>query len=130
MSKPATPTLSVAVEEANFRKGPSQQHDIVFTAVRHFPVKVVERTKDWVKVQDFEGEEGWVASHLLSEDPTVIVTATHANLRKEPSTRSELVGTAEHAEVYRVVERKEQWIKLSADDEERGWIRDDLVWGD
>lgn len=122
--------LSVAVEEANFRKGPSQQDDIVFTAVRLFPVKVVERTKGWVKVEDFEGDQGWVASHLLAEDPTVIVTATHANLRKEPSTKSEVVGTAEHAEVYRVVERKEQWLKLSADDEERGWIRDDLVWGD
>jgi SH3-like domain-containing protein len=93
-------------------------------------VKVIERQKDWVKVEDFEGEQGWIAAKLLAKDHTVIVSAEHANLRKEPSLHAELAGTAERTEVYRVVERRGHWLKLSADDEERGWIRDDLVWGD
>jgi SH3-like domain-containing protein len=129
-SRPQPSILSVAVDEANFRSGPSQQHDIVFTAIRYFPVKVVERVKGWIKVEDFEGDQGWVADHLLSEEPTVIVSAEHANLRKEPNVKSEAIGTADHAQVYKVIERRERWLKLSSEDEERGWIRDDLVWGD
>jgi SH3-like domain-containing protein len=126
----AAKVLSVGVDEANFRSGPSTKHEVVFTAIRHFPVKVLERVKGWVKVEDFEGDSGWVASYLLTEVPTVIISVDKANLRKAPSTSSGVADVAERSQVFRVVEKKGDWLKLAVGKEERGWIRNDLVWGD
>jgi len=121
--------LSVAVQEANFRAGPSKKHEVVFTAIQHYPVKVVKRLGGWVNVQDFEGDRAWVAASLLSKRATVIVKVNRANLRTQPTTQSKVAGKTELAEVFVVSERKGRWLRLTFGDEERGWIRDDLVWG-
>ncbi len=121
--------LSVAVHEANFRSGPSKKHEVVFTAIQHYPVQVVKRVGGWVNVEDFEGDRAWVAASLLSKKTTVIVKVNRANLRAEPTTESKVAGKTAMAEVFVVSERKGRWLRLRFGDEERGWIRDDLVWG-
>jgi len=122
--------LSVAVQEANFRAGPLKKHEVVFTAIQHYPVKVVKRLGGWVNVEDFEGDRAWVAASLLSKQDTVIVKVSRANLREKPTTKSKVVGKTEQAEVFVVEERKGRWLRLSFGKEPRGWIRDDLVWGE
>ncbi len=121
--------LSVAVQEANFRAGPSKEHQIVFTAIQHYPVKVVGRNGGWVHVQDYEGDRAWVAARLLCKQKTAIVKVDRANLRKKPTIRSKVVAKVELAEVFLVKARQGLWLHLFVGDEERGWIRHDLVWG-
>jgi SH3-like domain-containing protein len=123
-------TQSVAVREANFRTGPSIKHDVAFTAIKFYPVKILKRVRGWVEVEDFEGDRAWIALRLLSVAPTVVVSVDKANLRGKASTKSEVVDKVEKSQVFRVVERKGRWLRLAADDDERGWIREDLVWGD
>jgi SH3-like domain-containing protein len=41
-----------------------------------------------------------------------------------------VADVAERSQVFRVVEKKGDWLKLAVGKEERGWIRNDLVWGD
>ncbi len=121
--------LSVAVREANFRAGPSKKHEVVFTAIQHYPVKVVGRNGGWVQIEDYEGDRAWVAARLLCKQQTVIVKVDRANLRAKPTIRSKVVGKVELAEVFAVKVRQGRWLHLFVGDEERGWIRDDLVWG-
>jgi SH3-like domain-containing protein len=121
--------LSVAVQEANFRAGPSKKHEVVFTAIQHYPVKVVGRKGGWVHVEDYEGDQAWVAARLLSKEKTAIVKVDRANLREKATIQSKVVGKVELAEVFIVKERKALWLHLFVGDEERGWIRKDLVWG-
>jgi SH3-like domain-containing protein len=122
--------MSVKVDEANFRAGPSTSHEIMFTAIRFYPVKVLKHSKDWVKVADYEGDEAWIAGRLLSPEPTVIVSVDNANLREKGNTKSRVVGKVERSQVFRALERDGDWLKIAGDDNALGWIRQDLVWGE
>ena len=126
---PSSKMLSVAVNEANFRKGPSTQHEILFSAIRHYPVRELKRIKDWVLVEDFEGEQGWVAARLVTRKPAVIVRVNRANMRAKPTVKAAVVHKAERGEVYRVTGKKGRWLKLSAGEDLNGWLRGDLAWG-
>ncbi|MFW5741499.1 MAG: SH3 domain-containing protein, partial [Myxococcota bacterium] len=44
---------SVRVKTANFREAPSPTADVLFTADRHYPVKVLDRKRGWAKIKDF-----------------------------------------------------------------------------
>ena len=52
--------LSVKGPKANFRKGPSVKNEILYTADKNYPVKVLKRQKGWIRVEDFQGDKGWV----------------------------------------------------------------------
>ena len=121
--------LSVAVREANFRAGPSKRHEVLFTAIEHYPVRVTKRAGGWVRVVDFEGDRAWIARRLLERAPAVIVKVPRANLRERPTTKSAVVDKVERAQVFEVATRKGKWLALTAEGERRGWIREDLVWG-
>ncbi len=121
--------LSVVVNEANFRKGPSLRHDIAFSAIRNYPVRLLKRSKDWLLVEDFEGEQAWVKAKLLAPEPAVIIRVEHANVRAKPTTRAAVVHKAERGEVFQVIGGKGKWIELASDDNLKGWLRQDLAWG-
>ena len=105
-----TSTLCVKVPSANFRSGPGTDHDIVFIADQFFPVKVLEKQKGWVKVQDFEKETAWIAEQLLSKDDTCVVRVKRGNLRDAPGTKSEVVGHVGYGEAFRIVKRDGHWL--------------------
>lgn len=122
--------LSVQVERARFREGPGTAHDILFTADRYFPVRVLERKGGWVKVVDFEDEQAWVSRKLLGPREAVVVSVEKTNVRGGPGLKHEVVTRAEYGVVFRVVEREGRWLQIGTRREVVGWVRDDMTWGD
>ncbi len=55
----------VKAEIANIRDQPSTRGQIVLKAKRYVPFKVLERRKDWLKVQHDDGETGWLHQSLV-----------------------------------------------------------------
>lgn len=47
----------------------------------------------------------------------VIVTTNELNIRKEPSTKSKVVGTAKRGSIYTITDKKNGWGKMA-----KGWI--------
>jgi len=115
--------------EINMRAGPGTGHQVLWSLGRGFPVEVVGRQGQWIKVRDFERDQGWIYRSLTSKTPHHIVTVPTANIRSAPSTRSRIVGKAAYGEVLRTVERRAQWVKVRKEGGLVGWVSRKLLWG-
>lgn len=120
---------SVKSASANFREQPSDKGSIVYSADKFYPVEILERKNGWALVRDFEGDKAWVAERSLGKTQTIVVQTEHANIRDKASTDSEVLFKVEHGEVFKVEERKEQWLKVVDAHGDGGWIRADMTWG-
>lgn len=95
-----------------------------------FPLQVLERQGAWLKVQDFEGDQGWVGSEATSDSAHHVVRVKAANLREGPGTQHAKVGMVQYGDVLRTTLRQGDWVEVQ---KPRGqgtaWIASALVWG-
>ena len=121
--------VSVARGEVNMRAGPGARYEAMWGLSRGYPLSVVARKGAWIKVRDFEKDEGWVLRSLTSRIPHHVVRAGVANLRGAPSTHGRVLGKARYGDVLRTLERRGQWIKVRHERGATGWVARRLVWG-
>ena len=122
--------LSVKTATANFRELPHEASKIKFTADKFYPVEVVEKKAGWVKVKDFEGDTAWVAQKVLAKQATVVISMDRATVREAANTKSDVLFKVERGEVFKIEEKKGDWIKVVDAHGDGGWIRNDMTWGD
>ena len=125
----AASMVSVKGNVLNMRSGPGQKYEVQWQLHKGYPLKVTQRKGSWLKVQDFEGDSGWVSRRLTSSTPHHIVKSTRANIRSGPGTRYKLVGSAEYGEVLRTLKRQGNWVQVKRANNQRGWISRKLLWG-
>ena len=121
--------VSVAREEVNLRSGPGTGHSAEWVLGRGFPLKVVGRRGDWLQVQDFENDKGWVLRTLTGSTAYHIVRVKSANVRSQPTTTSRVVGKVSYGDTLRTLERRSGWVKVQRDGSLRGWVSRRLLWG-
>ncbi len=65
---------SLRANKVNVRRGPSLNHDILWTYKRKgIPVEILEDVQGWSKVRDFEADVGWIKNTLLSKKRTGMI---------------------------------------------------------
>ena len=121
--------VSVDRNEANMRSGAGTGHEITWVLARGYPLQVVGRKGKWLKVRDFENDEGWVYRSLTGRTPHMIVKSQVANIRSGPGTRNRIVGKAEYGEVLRTVKHGNGWVKIRTENGLSGWVARSLLWG-
>ena len=126
----AASVVSIKGKTVNMRAAPSQRAEVMWQLGSGYPLKVTGRKGSWLRVVDFEGDRGWVASRLTSTTPHAIVKAQRANLRSGPGTGYRKLGQAVYGDVMRVLDKQPSWVKVKADDGRRGWMARSLLWGD
>ena len=94
---------------------------------RSFPVLAVAYKGDWVRIRDFEGDEGWMHRSVLSDIATVQVATKSANLRRTPGGKVEWVLDRGYS--LRVFGARGEWLEVSDLDEASGWLHKSVVWG-
>lgn len=121
--------VSVSREDTNMRAGPGTRSEALWSLIRGYPLRVIGRRGQWLKVRDFEGDEGWVFRPLTGPTPYHIVKARDANLRAQPSTRSRVVGRLSYGDILRTLGKRAGWVNVRQENGTRGWVARDLVWG-
>lgn len=122
--------VSVRNATVNLRAGPDTSSEILWKLSRGYPLQVLERQGSWLKVQDFEGDQGWIARSVTSTRPHHIVKVQSANLRAGPGTRHRLVGNVKYGDVLRTGRRQGEWVQVDHPQRRgKAWIASDLVWG-
>jgi len=121
--------LSVATEMANVRSGPGGEFDIVWEAAKYYPVEVLDREGNWLRISDYANDEGWVYKTLLSGVPTVVVTSQKANVREGPGMDYEISWVLDKEYSLKLLETEGDWLKVSDGGEVSGWIHRSVVWG-
>lgn len=121
--------VSIDRPVVNMRSGAGTEHEAIWKLNRGYPLLVTGRSGDWLKVRDFENDEGWVSKRLTGRTPHFIVESSTANLRSGPGTRYRVIGKAVYGEVLRTVEQRPKWAKVRNGEGLVGWVSRTLLWG-
>ena len=121
---------SLRASEINMRVGPSAEYKIDWVYRRRgLPVKVIRVLDGWRLIEDPDGEQGWVASRLLSPDRAVLVIGdTPASMREDPDGTSKLKWRLEPGVVGALRECSGGWCEIAIGNRE-GWVRQNRLWG-
>lgn len=121
--------VSVAADTANARVGPGEQYDRVLEFSRNYPLRVLSVADGWLKVEDYDGDQGWIAAGLVSHDTYVITKLRECNVRSGVGTENDIVFKAERGVILKVLEEKDGWLKVRHNDGDEGWMSAKIVFG-
>ena len=121
--------VSLKASEGNVRRGPSLAHriDWVFTR-RNMPLQIVGEYGHWRRVQDRDGQGGWVHYSLLSGVRTVIIETDLTALRVKPDGGAPVAAYAEAGVVARLGSCLPAWCRVTAEGR-KGWVEKAALWG-
>jgi SH3-like domain-containing protein len=109
---------------------PSVRGKPLFVIKRLTPVEPVVSLEGWTKVRDAEGGLAWIEKKFLSEQRTVLVVATQAQIRREANDDAALIFGAEKGVALELVEPVTAgWAKVKHRDGQSGFVRANQVWG-
>jgi SH3-like domain-containing protein len=92
------------------------------------PLRVTAEFGHWRRVEDNEGQGGWIYYTLLSGVRTVLVEADGTALRSHPDPEAPVVAEAEAGVIARLGECQHDWCRITADGE-KGWVAKAALWG-
>jgi SH3-like domain-containing protein len=122
--------VSIKVDEAYMREGPSDMHRVKWIYQRKgLPLEVIATFDVWRRVRDMDGEVGWMHMALLTRDRTAVVTGgPGAEVFARDDTTSEIVARAEPGAIGQLLGCG----KLACEVEfagAEGWIARARLWG-
>jgi SH3-like domain-containing protein len=121
--------VSVSKDNINVRTGPGTNHPVHLELFEGYPLKVMSREGNWLKVTDFENDTGWIEVSLTRTGDTVIVKSQkNVNLRSAPNTTSEIVVSLDRGVVLKKIGMQDQWIHVRHNSGVSGWIHQNLIW--
>jgi SH3-like domain-containing protein len=120
--------LSVTSTIANIRSGPGGAYGIMWKVEKHHPLIVVEKSGSWLRIRDFEGDQGWVHKSLLGNVPAIITNQESCHVRSGPGTNNEILFTVGAGIPFRIVLKNGNWLQIEHADGDRGWIHQALTW--
>lgn len=130
-SKRALPYYaSINAGRARMRTGPDKTYPASWLYQRaDLPVRVVAVFKQWRKVEDPDGTQGWMLAALLSERRTAIVRgAQPADMREHPSAGARLAWRAAPGVVGRISACGNGWCRLDVRGQ-AGFVEIANLWG-
>jgi SH3-like domain-containing protein len=121
--------VTLKSNEGNARRGPGLTHriDWVFTRAG-MPLRVTAEFEHWRRIEDQDGEGGWVHYSLLSGARSALVTAEMADFRDTPDDAARVAFRAESGVVGRLLECTANWCRMSVNGD-RAWVRKTQIWG-
>ncbi len=121
---------SIASGEAMMRSGPGKNYPGQWLYKRRdLPVRVVQTYPNWRKIQDPDGQQGWMLVTLLSDRRTAIVMPGDPRaIRAKPSASAPLRYRAQAGVVGRVDQCDGRWCRIAIG-KRMGYISQDDIWG-
>ncbi len=125
--------MSLRSDKVNMRVGPGKMFPILWQYQRRgLPLKILDTHKDWVQLEDEDGESGWVYAKLLSSTRTAMTIADDVVLYRHPDNNSDVLATIMRHVVVVPSACRPSWCYVSVKfngDIVKGWIRKINIWG-
>lgn len=121
---------SIAAGKARMRTGPARNYPASWLYQRaDLPVRVVASFKEWRKIQDPDGTQGWMLANLLSERRTAIVRGSQPiAMLERPVAGARLLWRAAPGVVGRLSQCSSGWCRLDVKGQ-AGFVEQDGLWG-
>ena len=121
--------VSLKASEGNARRGPSLSHRVDWVFVRRdMPLRVTGEYGHWRRVEDRDGQGGWVHYSLLSGVRTVIVEGEMVPLLVRPEDTSRVAANVEAGVIARLGACEADWCMVRAGGA-KGWAKKAALWG-
>lgn len=121
--------VSLKNDEVNVRTGPEIKHPIRWVMQRKkMPVEIIAESKQWRKIRDIQGDEGWIHQSMLSGKRTVIITGETQIIYDRSSTKSAPLARIEVGVEASLKGCNKEFCKISAQGI-KGWIDRRRLWG-
>lgn len=122
---------SIEEPEARMRTGPSTEFPVKWVYKRqNLPMKVVAVHSVWRKVEDPDGDQGWMHVRLLSPKRTAVITGSGISaLREAPEQAARIAWRVEPGVVGRIEECEKGWCRFE-NAGRFGYIESDRLWGE
>lgn len=121
--------VSMKATEGYARRGPSQSQriDWVFKHQGQ-PLMVLDEYEHWRRVQDAEGQGGWMHFRLLTGVRTVSVTAEKTTMYRRARRDSAPAAILEQGVIAKLITCKPQFCRVQIGSK-RGWVTRADIWG-
>ncbi|USU09678.1 SH3 domain-containing protein [Sphingomonadaceae bacterium OTU29MARTA1] len=121
---------SISAGRARMRTGPEKTYPASWLYQRaDLPVRVIATFKQWRKVEDPDGTQGWMLAALLNERRTAIVRGDQpVEMHERPSPVSRLLWRAAPGVVGRLSECAGGWCRLDVKGQ-AGFVEVASLWG-
>jgi SH3-like domain-containing protein len=120
---------SISAGKAMMRTGPGREFPARWQYQRAgLPVKVIETYPNWRKVEDPDGEKGWIQGNLLSDDRTAIVVGEIREMRGSADATAPVIWRAEPGVVGRISKCARGWCLFDVRGK-TGFIKIAHLWG-
>ena len=120
--------LAVSGAVANIRSGPGTNYGILWKVGKYYPLLILEKSGNWFRFQDYEGDEGWIHGSLVGRIPTVITKSETCNIRGGAGPSHKKFGTIGEGIPFRGIKSEGNWLNIEHADGDKGWIHKSLVW--
>lgn len=122
--------VTIKSDEANARTGPSVRSPIRWVYTKEgFPIEITAEFKNWRRVEDINGDIGWMHQSLLSGRRNGIVKGKNPmKMYKNHTTDSRVVAHIEPKTIVRLNECDQKWCEVSASGY-TGWMQKKFLWG-
>ena len=120
---------SIAAAKARMRTGPGRTYPANWLYQRQdLPVHVLAVFKEWRKVEDPGGTQGWILANLLSEQRTAYVPSGPVELREQPRGDAKVAWRAAPGVVGRLSACANGWCQLDVHGQ-KGFVEQGRLWG-
>lgn len=121
---------SIASGEAMTRAGPGRNYPGLWLYKRRdLPVKVVQVYESWRKIEDPDGEQGWMLVTLMSGQRTALVKGSEpAAIRVKPDSGAAIRYRAEPGVVGRIDQCDGRWCHIRFGNRE-GYVEQGSIFG-
>ena len=121
---------SIAAGRARLRTGPARTYPATWLYQRaDLPVRVIGAFKEWRKVADPDGTQGWMQANLLSATRTAYVKGGEpVAMREQPSTDARLKWRLAPGVVGRVSKCGDGWCSVDVKGR-AGFVETSGLWG-
>lgn len=121
--------MSIKASKARMRTGPGREFPAIWLYQRSgLPVRVLMVYREWRKVEDPDGAQGWIQANLLSETRTGFVMGTVAELLESPRFGAKLLWRAAPGVVGRVSKCARGWCWFDVMGRS-GYVEVNRIWG-
>lgn len=120
---------SIAAGKARMRVGPGRNYPASWLYQRaDLPIKVIAIFKEWRKIEDPDGTQGWMQANLLSDTRTAIVVGTAADMLDSPRFGGKVLWRAAPGVVGRISKCSRGWCWYDVRGR-TGYIEMTRIWG-
>ena len=122
--------VSLKSDNSNLRVGPSKNYPIKLRyIVANTPVEIIDEYQDWRKINDYEGNEGWLHKSLIKGKRFAIVnTPYQEGLQVFNNPKGNNIGKIGKKNILEIKTCLMHWCKIKYR-KNTGWVNKLNLWG-